>query len=49
MSDLGDAYGLAIKIMLAGAIVVTAIVTASVTWLVMRDTSQPEQVQEVSQ
>lgn len=47
MSDLGDAYGLAMKIILAAVIVVTAIVTASVTWLVMRETSQPEQVQEV--
>ena len=49
MSDLGDAYGLAMKIILAVVIVVTAIVTASVTWLVMRETSQPEQVQEVIQ
>lgn len=47
MSDLGDAYGLAMKIILAAVVVVTAIVTASVTWLVMRETSQPEQVQEV--
>jgi hypothetical protein len=49
MSELGDAYGLAMKIILAAVIVVTAIVTASVTWLVMRDTPQSAQVQEVSQ
>ncbi len=49
MSDLGDAYGLAMKIILAVVIVVTAIVTASVTWLVMRETPQAAQVQEVSQ
>lgn len=45
MSELGDSIGLAMKLMAIGVIVVTIVVTAATTWLVMRVTSTGEPVQ----
>ena len=52
MSELGDSIGLAMKLILIGVIVATAVVAAATTWLVMRVASDDKPVQatqEVSQ
>lgn len=49
MSDLGDSIGLAMKLIVIGVIVVTVIVTAATTWLVMRVTATDEPVQEIAE
>lgn len=48
MSDLGNSFASAFKIMLIGAVLVTAIVTASVTYLVVRWTAPAPQVAPVT-
>lgn len=42
MSDLGDAYYAAFKLIVAIIIIVTVIVTASVTFVVTKWTTQPQ-------
>lgn len=49
MSDLGNSFATAFKIMFIGAVLVTAIVTASVTYLVIRWTSPVPQVAPVTE